>query len=643
MSTLSPAGTQTVPGPGTLLPADGPAHPSPPSPDAGAAIGTTPEAAADTAGTVFGLLRVQGIDIALPLAVLREVVPCPQRLDPLPTTAPAVLGAMHLRRTVLPVVDLGVLLDGALEAAPGPTGEPGNEAEVSERFVVVVAHAERLVGLLVDELRGVGQVPALLVQDVRTQQGALLLSGAFHHADTDRVVSVLDVGVLLQSTGIPTIPDRGRGQSAPVPATSPMDRSPSMGSVAASPGRPGQSETRVLTLVRAGEHALALDVAHVHTTLPRVRPTTSVLTSELCLGVVEYAGLEVPVVDPLVLLGLGRLDRVPEHTAGLVMDLGTGYVVMALDELVDLQEVDPGQVLPVHPFALPAPELFAGLLDVPGRPAGLVLDGQALLAHSTLLSMASVNVTLAASPDATPGASPGAGPVPGPGQRRPGGAGDVTGHQDARPHLAYECGVRAVTPLEQVSEVVPYQAKLIRTGSPGGVGVGVGVPAQDHRRTMEPPPGGAARPGSALLGLFAHRGAAVPVLDLSQQLGLGPCQPGATACLLLVRARHGMVGFVVGGLDRIETVAWADPEHVPGCGPDAPSDKPAPTQAFPATGPGRPGRPGRLGRPGPGALPRPPRAFLQQAQLVRLGQETQLLPRLDLRLLASAVENGALP
>ena len=386
----------------------------------------------------------------------------------------------------------------------------------------------------------------------------------------------------------------------------------------------------MLTLVRAGEHALALDVAHVHTTLPRLRPATSVLTSELCLGVVEYAGREVPVVDPLVLLGLGRLDRVPEHAAGLVLDLGTGYVVMALDELVDLHEVGAGQVLAVQPFALSVPDLFAGLLDVDDRPACLVLDGHALLSHSILLSMASVNVILAADPRTTPDVGPGAGPGSGPRLRRPGEADDVSGHHDARPHLAYDCGVRAVTPLDQVSEVVPYQERLIRTGTAGDprtprrteVGSGPGVRVQERPRAGGSAPG-ADGDGPALLGLFAHRGAAVPVLDLSQQLGLGPCQPGTTACLLVVQGRLGPVAFLVSGLDRIETVAWADPEHTPERGH---GDEPA-ADARPQ------------GREGPGAPTRPRRPLLERAQLVRLDQETQLLPRVDLLLLTARVES----
>ncbi|WP_138760259.1 hypothetical protein [Modestobacter altitudinis] len=45
-----------------------------------------------TGDVVHGLLRLAGMDVALPLSVLREVVPCPTELAGLPAAAPACWG-----------------------------------------------------------------------------------------------------------------------------------------------------------------------------------------------------------------------------------------------------------------------------------------------------------------------------------------------------------------------------------------------------------------------------------------------------------------------------------------------------------------------------------------------------------------------
>ena len=59
----------------------------------------------------YGLMRLADLDIALPLSALREVVSCPPVLDPLPARASGLLGAMTLRSSVLPVLDLRPDLD----------------------------------------------------------------------------------------------------------------------------------------------------------------------------------------------------------------------------------------------------------------------------------------------------------------------------------------------------------------------------------------------------------------------------------------------------------------------------------------------------------------------------------------------------
>ena len=68
---------------------------------------------------VYGLLRMADMDVALPLSALREVVPCPPELAGLPAAAPGLLGAVELRRLVLPVVDLTAVLGRPAQRRPG--------------------------------------------------------------------------------------------------------------------------------------------------------------------------------------------------------------------------------------------------------------------------------------------------------------------------------------------------------------------------------------------------------------------------------------------------------------------------------------------------------------------------------------------
>jgi purine-binding chemotaxis protein CheW len=438
------------------------------------------------ADDVYGMLRLAGMDVALPLAVLREVVPCPGELAGLPADAVGLLGAMDLRTTVLPVVDLRVVL-----------GRPAPRS--ADQVVVVLAEQGQALGLLADEICGVTRVPRSALLPMRVEAGELLFSHTFRHPDTGRATSVLDAAAVVRRPGLPTVAD--------VTRTTATGRD-------AGGRRPGDSST--VTLLRCGAHVLALDVAQVHTTLPSPAPRSSPLESTLCAGVIEFAGQEVAVVDPLVLLGLGRL-RMEEAAAGIVLDTGSGIVVMAVGSLLDLTQLE--EVLPLPSFAVPRPELLLGMAEGTGGPC-LVLDGAALLTDPRLISLAAMNVEVG-------------------GEESVGKTG--AGLVGAPPHLTFSIGVDVATPLDQIVEIVPYPAEVTATA------VGEGV-----------------------LGVVLHRSAAVPVLCLAHQLGLPTRPVTAATCLLLVEVDGAPVAFAVDALRSIDPLTWTDPEQVRGRGGDQP-------------------------------------------------------------------------
>lgn len=437
---------------------------------------------------VYGTVRVAGMDVALPLAALREVVPCPAELAALPAAAAGLVGAISLRSTVLPVADLQLILGG-----PPPTR--------ANPVVVVIAHSGRALGLLADDVCDVTDVPEAALLPVRAEGGELLFSHTFLHPATGRATSLLDAAGLVRQPGLPTVLD--------------VTRSAAADGTGGARGRP-REVGRTFTLLRCGSYTLALDVAQVHTTLPSPATHSSVLAGALCAGVTSFAARDVPVVDPLQLLGLGCLPA-DAVGAGVVLDLGTGYVVLAVSELLELTVLADTDVLPVPRFAVARPELLAGAAQ---HATGLclVLDGAALLADPSLLALAAVNTS-------TDGGSPVSSTAPGnqlDSRARTG---------DGRPYLTYSIGVDVATPLDQVAEIIPFPAALVPTADRSGV-----------------------------LGLVAHRGTAVPVLCLAALMGLPALQVSAASCLLLIGGGP-PVAFAVTRLDSIDPLTWEDAEQ----------------------------------------------------------------------------------
>lgn len=356
--------------------------------------------------------------------------------------------------------------------------------------------------MLADEARGIVKVAASELREMGADGGPLLFSHTFHHPVTGSAISVLDVPTVQRLPGVPTVHDPVR-----------------VVSVSASAATPG-SETSTVTLLRGDDHLLGIGVEHVHTTLGDARVSASVLDSVLCHGVTEYRDMEVPVVDPLVLLGLGRRSA-EASVVGVVLDFGHGYVVLALSSVVDIVSLPDDDVLSLPAFSVRRPELVAGIAAVEGVGQCLMLDGEALLADENLQALAAMNTPVGDSPANSVAASHADAFKAGEdGQRRGSGV--------AREYLSYCVGSDVVTALEQISEIVPVPP--IRTST---------------------------QVGDAVLGVAVHRSSAVPVLCLPTLLGL-PRRPATSAsCLLLVDVDGDQVGFAVHALRSIDPLAWA--------------------------------------------------------------------------------------
>lgn len=524
---------------------------------------------------MYGLLSVAGADVALPLSALREVVRCPAELAALPASAPGLLGAMQLRTLVVPVVDLRPVL-----------GLPAAQ-RTPEQVVVVVAHDQHLLGVLADAVHDIMAVrhEDLLVMHTGADGDGQpsLFSHTFRR--TGSVVSVLDAAALLALPGSPTVRDAG--------PTRPTTTVAGETATGAQLDRAGASAP-TLTLMRCGEHLLALDVEHVHTLLPPSTPTPSVLDNALCKGVTEVADRQAAVVDPLALLGLEHRTATASRSkggdggdargaGGIVLKLEHGYVVLAVTALLDLTQVATHDVLPLPSAAAGAGALLAGIVDLGQLGPCLVIDGDALRSHPELVALSSLNtLTAGGAPTDDVG---GAGPQSTGARTSPTSAPARAVSAPAPrvvpvPYLRYSVGSDLVTALEQVSEILPLAQATVATGS------------------ADP----------SLLGVLVHRGEPLPVLCLSTLLGLSPSRSTAPSRhLLVVHTDPGgqrAVAFAVEALRDIAPLAWRDVDATP------------PADCTPL------------------------RKLMRASPLVCTGTSTDLLPELDLSALARRVSTG---
>jgi purine-binding chemotaxis protein CheW len=371
-----------------------------------------------TTEALYGVFRAGDVRVALPLDELREVIMCPPVLSPLPATGEALLGAVNLRHVVIPVLCL-CRLAGYEPPAGGGT------------VIVIVAREGRVFGLRADEIEGVARVPAeALLRTTIAGGQAALFTYTFERPEDRAVVALLDAAAVAERPGIPVVRDVGLRPAV---------------TGSADAGR------RTVLLLQCGTIGLCIDVGHVHSVIPQATLKSSPLEGDTCLGVVHLQGVAVPAVDPLRLLGLGRMEPGRSDLRGLVLGMPRGLVVLIVSDIADIASVPVSDVLPLPPVGMRKGGFLDGVLTTAGGVQHLLLDGEALRADAELDTLGGLGMPL----DPKEAQAP---PPPEKKDESPDGRRVIA---SVRKFLTYSVGMEAATPLDQVTEILPYPPQLI--------------------------------------------------------------------------------------------------------------------------------------------------------------------------------------
>lgn len=445
----------------------------------------------------FGGFHVGDMELALPLASLKEVVPL-GALTPLPCANTAVLGGLNLRGLVVPVMDIRLALGRASRQHHAPC-------------VVIVAQDAHLLGMLADGISGVFEAAP---QDLRSLSGRegnnAWCQGTLVRPETGAMVSVLSPAGMLAMPDLPWV-------AAPHAPSTP---SGDIDDVETST----QTTHLPLMLMRCGRHTLAIEALSVSATLrtPDIQP--SALAMGHCKGVIDHAGMIVPAVDLGAMLGLEQVGT-QEMTQAFVLHTPQGCVAFLISEVLDVVACPAESILHVPKFALPS--LCKGTVPMHALPgivaqrcaAGttqfMLIDADALRAEQHIDNLASTVRNIEAAP---PSRGEPSRPVHSSSREAPRG----------RAALTFLLESEAAVPLDQVEEILPYTLDEHDFASNG-----------------------------SLLGVLINRGRSIPVVCLNQLAGRKRPTPTPASAILVVRSRQELIGFAVAALRSIESPTWS--------------------------------------------------------------------------------------
>ena len=465
------------------------------------AVAALSEAPAEACARQYGGFVLGDMQLALPMTALREVVAC-ARLSPLPSAARCVLGCVDLRGVAVPVIDLRMLLGKDRDPLPHPC-------------VVIMVHEGRLLGLLAQRVTGVFSCAEDEYRLLTVKTGIHNVMAASIHrrsAASDGHFSVLSPARIAAVHHVPMVEDRAVSAADAVPAGDPAHES-------------SAAQVIPLLLLRCARIAMAIDTRAVHSTFANPEILPSALAMGPCRGTIEHAGVRIPAVDLLALMGLGELQAAqPVHA--FVLRSGDGLVAMLVDEVMDVVQARRDTIVHLSTFAMPQPALFEGAL--PRAAVLAVFDSRSMAGASPAISQYMV-INVAAL-----GSTPVVAALASANLSHDGGKSDLAvvreGEHTASARtsvLAFEAVGECVAPLEQIVEILPF------------------VPDAEIFTNEGP-----------LVGFVINRGRSIPLFCLRRLAAGTATMPSAESRVLVVQNGAECLGFVVERVISIESAEW---------------------------------------------------------------------------------------
>ncbi|MEL6712518.1 MAG: chemotaxis protein CheW [Planctomycetota bacterium] len=261
------------------------------------ALGDDPDARA------YGTFFVGSTEFAFPTGAVREVVPYPERVTPVPMCTDAVHGIFSLRGEVLPILDMAALL--GLECT----------VERQDQRVAVIEIGATILGVAIDRTGEVvrPQREEVHRMDHRKTDSSEIIDGVIELAGEERFIQTLSSDVLGALPGVPRHAE-GAGRTEAIAESKSFSKA---------------------IVFRIGDVELALRIEDVLEIQSELEVSDSPAYFEHCAGVVLLRGNTYPVLD---LRAVFRSPAAEPARRYVFVGRGSDRVGLAVDALVETVE-----------------------------------------------------------------------------------------------------------------------------------------------------------------------------------------------------------------------------------------------------------------------------------------------------------------
>ena len=316
------------------------------------------KAAASRADT-YGSFLLGGTEFALPIAHIHEVVNSPERLTEIPLAPDYLRGVFNLRGMIIPVIDLGTILD--LAAA----------SSIETVKVAIIEKDGYLIGLRFDATGEILKTQADERNDF-AERSRTVIRGVLKRDHGKRLIQMLCVDGLfeLHNISLPSDPTLTQGRQSQL-------------------AKRGMRQQCISFQV--GSAVCAFGINAIQEIRKVEGLNDSALAIDYCLGTMDLRGVVVPVIDFAALLGYRKADRSVTATLGdrrvIIMKVERTYLGLLVDAISSIIPYFPDELIRFPVLSNPRQEMFIGCITRQNESEVILLESSKILTQKEVVAI----------------------------------------------------------------------------------------------------------------------------------------------------------------------------------------------------------------------------------------------------------------
>jgi len=310
--------------------------------------------------SIFATFDIGGIEVAINVKSIQEVVNYPERIIPMPLAPKFLVGVFNLRGLIIPIINLKSLLNF-------------EETEISiNQKIAIVDHEGAKVGLLFDATNEIIRVRDEMHSSFNyvEEKSHKVISGAIKLDSGKRIIQILAPFELLLIENIPQIVEQQSKKNIHSKVNF------------------HQEKRKKCISFTVGDLKLGFEISGIHEIIKVPEIQSSSVDNDICIGIVNLRGQTVPVIDLSLLLKLNVESNVKtEEKRIIILKIENELFGLLVDGVDSINTYIVDDLMPIPLLSKTRSNMFLGCLSVENLREVFLLNYNEILTNAEILSI----------------------------------------------------------------------------------------------------------------------------------------------------------------------------------------------------------------------------------------------------------------